>query len=346
MVSQLTTACPSESLRSFRTIILEPALLLLVMIAVSDGPQTARSYAVAIAATGAMAAVVGLVQYGTNQNIITAEEDIRRIRAFYGSPNNLGLLLDRTLPMTLALLAASSTVPRRTGWLAALAISTVGIVLTLSIGAWIAVAFGIGVTALFLGRRWVVGTVIAGLCAVAVGAAAFGRSERFLGHLDLSSGTSFLRIQVWESSFAMIRDHPLSGVGLDCFLHYYRDLGYMLPAAWPEPSLSHPHNWLLDFWLSLGPLGLLLAVSLAVWLALSCIRIARSSPDRTAVVLAGGACGALGATLIHGSIDNSFFLPDLAVLFWVGFAIVRMLSSPGEQQADERASLLVSQPKV
>ena len=48
----------------------------------------------------------------------------------------------------------------------------------------------------------------------------------------------------------MLRDHPLLGVGLDNFLYEYPK--YILPEAWREPNLSHPHNIVLDFWVRLG----------------------------------------------------------------------------------------------
>ena len=40
--------------------------------------------------------------------------------------------------------------------------------------------------------------------------------------------------------------------------------GYILPAAWRDPSLNHPHNVVLDWWTRLGLPGLALA---AAWLA-------------------------------------------------------------------------------
>ena len=48
----------------------------------------------------------------------------------------------------------------------------------------------------------------------------------------------------------MARDNWLFGVGPDNFLTHYR--AYMLPEAWREPNISHPHNLLLDAWVSLG----------------------------------------------------------------------------------------------
>ena len=40
-----------------------------------------------------------------------------------------------------------------------------------------------------------------------------------------------------------------------------------------------------------------------------------------------GLVGSLIATLVHGAVDNSFFLPDLAALWWTTYALLGMLSA-------------------
>ena len=58
----------------------------------------------------------------------------------------------------------------------------------------------------------------------------------------------------------MLRDFPSRGIGLDQFLWLNRSR-YIDPHIWNERYTSHPHNLLLDSWLSLGLPGLaLLAV--------------------------------------------------------------------------------------
>ena len=62
------------------------------------------------------------------------------------------------------------------------------------------------------------------------------------------------RIDLWKAGAAMIRDFPVSGIGLDQFL-YWHPVRYIVPENWSERYVSHPHNIVLDFWLSLGVLG-------------------------------------------------------------------------------------------
>ena len=121
----------------------------------------------------------------------------------------------------------------------------------------------------------------------------------------------------------MVRGHPIAGIGLDAFL--YRDqLESILPAAWAEPNISHPHSWVLQFWLGLGLLGLVAALALLArffWLAVPQARRGRGGERRA---LAGGALASMAGLLVHGALDNSYFLVDLAVLFWWHLALVEI----------------------
>ena len=125
---------------------------------------------------------------------------------------------------------------------------------------------GVPASLLFLaamrGRR-----AVAVLCGVLVLAAVVVflvvGTGRLTSLLDATQGTTFFRLQLWQSSWSMLRDHPLLGVGLDNFLYHYRTY-YVLPTAWEEFDLSHPHNLVLDFWLRLGLPGLLVFAWLVV----------------------------------------------------------------------------------
>jgi O-antigen ligase len=118
----------------------------------------------------------------------------------------------------------------------------------------------------------------------------------------------------------MVRDHPLLGIGLDNFAYLYQQV-YLREGAAAEPSLSHPHNWVLNFWLSLGLIGLIAFG----WLIVGFWRVARGT--RTWYVV--GALGALADLLVHGFIDNSYFLVDLAFLFWLSLALVDRADTSG-----------------
>jgi len=290
----------------------------------------------ALVAAGLLAAAIALAQLATHQQTYltsVAGTPFSRVRGLYGSPDNLGLLLDRVIPMwlALALIPRSRSSVRFLLWAVGLILS-VTLVLTFSRGAWLGVVVG-SLFVVALTYSW--GRWFAMMClALAVlGGAVYG--PRLVNALQLGhANTGVRRVDVWRSSLAMIRDHPVFGVGPDNFRHYYTPvhqpyqrgcapgLGYMEPEAWSEPCLSHPHDEFLDFWLSTGlaGLGAFIWLEVVFWRS-SALAWRLLSPGRDRALLLG-AMGAMLAALVHGLIDNSYFLMDLSTVFWLLCAYV------------------------
>lgn len=294
----------------------------------------------------AVVAAWGIGQAITGQGLITAE-GVARVRGPYGSPNNLALYLGHALPIFLAMAALPVERAHRQLALALAAPMLAALVLTFSKGALLlglpAAVLAMGLAA---GGRW---RWLAPL-AVAVGLAALlplFRTERFAGLLDLQSGTTFFRLQLWRGAWNMVQDHPWLGVGLDNFLYAYRTT-YVPPAAWQELNLSHPHNILLDFWTRLGLVG----VAVGVWLfaaAFASLRrsLALADDGRRAALI--GLLGSLVATLAHGLIDNSVFLPDLMMLFMLTLGLLaraeeRLTTAPVEGPAEPPSAAAAAPP--
>jgi len=151
-------------------------------------------------------------------------------------------------------------------------------------------------------------------------------TDRFRSMLDTSAGTGFFRLRLWQSAWNMLRDHPWLGVGLDNFLYQYRTR-YILPDAWQEPNLSHPHNIVLDFGTRLGLGGIVILV----WLQIAFWRLAaglyRRLPQGGVRALTLGLMASMVATLAHGLVDNAFFLVDLAFIFFMTLGMVARLAT-------------------
>jgi putative inorganic carbon (hco3(-)) transporter len=305
---------PGESVRTVRLVLLEPALFYFLLTRLGvDRVQLAAALVLGGVASG----LLGLVQWWVGLTI--EAEGVERIRGAYRSPNNLALYLDRVIPLAAALALLT---PRR-AWAVAVAVMLIAQAMTFSIGGWAATGLALVFVVVWAGRRrLLVGiATIAALCAVVL---ALWRPERITSHLTGSGeSTSFLRMRLWGSALEMLLDSPLFGVGLDNFLYRYnpaRGGSYLDPSAWREPDLSHPHNLFLDWWLSLGVVGFLLLLRLLRhFYALARTGLRADGVDRA---LALGAAGAMVATLAHGLADNSFFLPDLAALWWASYILV------------------------
>jgi O-antigen ligase len=321
-----------EAAREFRTVILEAALFYGLVRTMVHDRRRVWQMADAWVLGATFIALVGILQWVLGSNLITAE-GVWRVRGFYGSPNNLALYLGRVFPLALALavwgdgerarLGRSSSVRRR-GYALAAVLMAAALLLTYSRGAWL---LGVPMAVLFLaamrGRRTLFLTAgvlilasVALILAVGVG--------RLTSLLDTAEGTTFFRLQLWQSSWDMIRDHPLLGVGLDNFLYHYRT-HYVLPTAWEEFNLSHPHNLLFDFWLRLGMPGLAVLIGLLAASFRQGRRVYRSLPEGHARLLVLGLMGGMTNFLFHGLVDNAFFLVDLSYAFMVMAALVQAL---------------------
>ncbi|MBL7202070.1 MAG: O-antigen ligase family protein [Anaerolineae bacterium] len=311
------------AVREFRTVFVESALFYaLLRLAL----RTLRAHRRVIEGwlLGATAiSLIGLGQRVSGQNLITVG-GISRVRGFYGSPNNLALYLSRALPVLLAVAWQGRDRVRRLAYgIAALPVLA-ALVCTQSRGALL-LALPAALLALGLLKRsrkatW---TALGALAALVLLLLPLVVAGRLFTWFDPSTDTGLFRLRLWRSTLSMLADHPLTGVGLDNYLYAYRSR-YVLPSAWGELDLSHPHNLLLDAWTRLGIGG----VGIVVWMLVAFFRGAwaqlRTVPGDRRAVLLGLASGMIAA-LAHGLVDHAIFVIDLAFVFGLLLAMAHPL---------------------
>jgi O-antigen ligase len=141
---------------------------------------------------------------------------------------------------------------------------------------------------------------------------------------------------VWRSSIVLLKVNPIRGVGLDQFLYIYRSR-YIVPEGSADPDLSHPHNFILDYWVFLGIMGVVVGLWLQVafWRTIwsTYRRVRHTDPMLFALLL--GAMGMMANFIGHGLVDVSFFFINLSFLFSLVVAVVlrihRLASSDDAQ---------------
>jgi O-antigen ligase len=161
---------------------------------------------------------------------------------------------------------------------------------------------------------WLIGFGVLGLLGLIV----IQQVPQLAGRLDLTGETGVFRLNLWGASLNMFAEHPWLGVGLDNFLYAYRGR-YIFEAAWQEPNLNHPHNILLDFATRLGLFGLL-AGGWLFWEYGRHLKQLLGTVPAEHLPLAVGLGGLLTNIIAHGLVDHSFFLVDLAFVFYLGLA--------------------------
>jgi putative inorganic carbon (hco3(-)) transporter len=332
LVSTLLAADRHVAAEWFRWTIAEPLLYFFMLLIALRSERRWWYLTVSAVLGGAVSAAIAIGQSLTATSgtaLPVVQVRLQQARGVYGSPDNLGLLYDRIVPLWLALMLATSSLVRRVFWGLVGAVLLLALLLAYSRGAWLALAIGVLLFvawALPWGKWLALGALLGALL---LGVAAGPRIARALtsGH----SGTASMRLIIWNAAARMIRDHPVFGVGPDNFQHYYAPtrkqdrwqnecapgVGYVGNNDQGQPCFSHPHNEFLDFWLSTGIAGL----AAFIWIQVVFWRQAMAG-IRARDVLTLGASAAMVAALVHGLVDNSYFLPDLAVLFWILCALV------------------------
>ncbi len=244
--------------------------------------------------------------------------------------NQAGGMIAAFMPLQIAALAAAKR-GRVLSWIAMslLCLSTIGLLMSGSRGAWLAlvvVAFG-WCSWLFsehLASRGHVGPIIHPRRNLWIVAPVVGGIVIFMVVLVTPVGTWLVgtgsdRLNLWRNSLDLASDYPFSGLGLSSFEMSYSSYVLLLHVGY----LTHAHNLLLDVWLQQGVLGLLSVV----WLfAAAAWQRPLGSP------WAQPALASLGVILLHGLVDDAFYGysgTGILVLF-VPFALLtRQAKHPG-----------------
>ncbi|WP_376795171.1 O-antigen ligase family protein [Thermogemmatispora sp.] len=354
------------ALRAFREEVLDPLLYLLLALYCLRTRQDLVRLLLALFAAGLLIALLGLGQYADFLSHGASLSDVPRINTVYGSANSVGLLFDYTLPVGLALILMPRTAMGSflASWrcrLLALALCLPLIVvlyLTRSGGAWAAclgaVVFLIACT--IADRQLLLICGVGFVLLAGLGLLFFHNNigtylmERHANAQGI--GTLTKRLYLWESALHMIKDSPVTGYGLDNWLCHYSlnsvchttNLYHYWITTDPqthrptglryEPDLSHPHNIVLQIWVSVGLVGLLaflMVLMLFFWLLFRILRhlYRQAEADPWLVWGALSVGGAMVAALIQGMVDSSVLEQDLAFCFWIlilALLLVRLLS--------------------
>ena len=324
VVSLLWTQRIGNAITELRQFIIEPTIFYLMLRSIRPTKQTYLQLIDTLIIAGVLVSVIGLVQYTQGQGIITAEGGAKRLASVYGSPNNVGLMLGRAIPFALAFVLIYTDRNRRYFSIASIVVMSIALALTQSVGA---ILFGIPAIIIVIlvfvyGRKSIMPITVVGL----LGGIGFGIltqiSARFANILDFSSGTNFFRLRVWESAIEIIQDYPITGIGLDQFLYLFRGK-YIRPDAIWDRDLSHPHNFILDYWTRLGVVGVTLFFVIQISFWHNCILAIKHFKQHDPILLALsiGLMGSMADLLAHGLIDNSVFVYDLAFIFALQLAL-------------------------
>jgi hypothetical protein len=253
-----------------------------------------------------------ITQFGTFLNRIAP-----KLNAPVPHPNNVAGILEIAFPICLAL----TVYPRHARATAQsimlfvlLSIIGLGLVMTASRGAWLAIGIAGALIVLlawinhdesakpFLrSRGWLIGlVVVAGLIVFGAGPVAHS-----IGTIQTASG-DFPRSELYRQVWGLIQDYAFTGAGLASFPMVYSTYQLLIQVYF----LPHAHNIFLQIWIEQGLLGIVAFT----WLIVALCRWVWQQRGKMNWLVVGG-IGATAAMLVHGLIDAPLWYSDVTTVF-------------------------------
>lgn len=126
---------------------------------------------------------------------------------------------------------------------------------------------------------------------------------------DRKQTSSNIRYEIWKTSLIIIKQKPVTGVGLSNYQNYFSKMtsGQVNYPEFVSPQALTAHNIFLNLF-AVG--GIILLLSFLVYISQIGLRL---NPVSIAV----------WSILIYGLVDTPFFRNDLALLFWILVALTQ-----------------------
>jgi len=335
---------PSASLREL--VVFFQYLLILLATVRWTTPERIPSVLMVMILAGLISVAMALRQYfggfeSTLAQIESADPYLvqtlteRRVFGFTFSPDMLAGLLAMLIPLCLGLAGAALLtypsdksrirVSRKTLILifTPTLILLAGLLLTRSLGGWLAGILGIGIFFMILPRKGRISRrakILLASASVIVLVIAFSwlihtRGSQFL---DSSSwnNPALLRLLNWKASVLVYKERPLFGVGLG-------NLGLAYPYHRPLKGneIQYAHNNFLQILTEAGPLGLLGILGLAsLFFLLAWKQPANKDPAQALIIRGILAAGVV--FLAHSLIDFDLYVPEVSSAFWILFGLL------------------------
>jgi O-antigen ligase len=279
--------------------------LFLIVPVVYDLARGARTKTVmdVVVTVGALAAAYGIIQYGM------LHFDSLRLRP-RGTMGHY-MTYSGTLMLVIGVAAARIVFGVRDRVWPALVMPALIVALTLTFtrSAWVGVC--VGVSLLFILKDFRLTGLIPVIIALLFALAPDRITDRIMSVFDLRDPSSRDRVAMLQTGAAMVKDHPLAGVGPNMVERVYPQ--YRDPDGVQKVN-PHLHNVPVQIAAERGLPALAIWLAFIAMLAAGVFRIFRSGHDR---VLAAGALAGIAAMLAAGLFEYNFGDSEFLMLFLV-----------------------------
>lgn len=288
----------------------------------------------AMAWSAALAVIYGFYQFSFGIDIadmkwVDAEafpELKKRVFSTWENPNIFAGYLGEAIAMTFAFFIRAENENKRLRLGIAIAALAACLVMTYARGACFAVMLTLAGYGLVKDRRVLLGCVAIGGVALLVDPML---AERLLSVFTKIDTSSEMRLAIWESSAAMILDHPILGIGWGAFRFVYPEYDFYIND--PAVIIYHAHNMYLNYAAEIGVIG----AAAYFWFFFGTMLTAFLSAGKEESLFVQkfelGAALALVSVALGGLTDDVVFNIPTSMLLWMGCALAMAARGAGTE---------------
>ncbi|WP_196593947.1 O-antigen ligase family protein [Pectinatus sottacetonis] len=310
-------------------------LYYLTIQSINDEKQIKKIFVVVAAAAlivilyGFMQYIVGINTAGMGWTDKQAFPGVTmRIYSTWHNPNLLAGYLDMILALLFGVFIIWKNKKARKIIAVLFIMAAICMGMTYARGACFSIAAAVAVYGIFYDRKILLPFVIFIAVVLYIDTTLFYRLLSVFMSMDTSSE---LRIALWESTIAMILDHPFLGIGWGAYYFVYPTYDFYMQGHFIK--IVHAHNMYLNIMAEIGIIGFLGYMTCffsAMWYSLRNFKYLASS-------FLGGSllgCGlALMSLAFNGLTDYVLFNTDLSMFFWFTIGIIVVIMGSPQMQA-------------
>ena len=316
----------SMSMRYFAFHLTGFLLVLLVVSSVRRYEQLQILAALAVAGI-TVAALYGCYQGYVGVEVVPSQQDMvlnagmpGRVYSFFDNPNNFAELLAMLIPLDMALLLNVKGWRARLACLISLAVCVAAIGLTYGRSCWLGLALAVVVFLGLVNWRLIPVLIVLGICALPLLPETIYNRLLTLGSAQEDSSVQY-RFSIYESTFRLLQDYGLRGVGLDSDV-----VQAVFRANYPPMSNGaypiHTHNNYLQMWVETGLVGFVAYLALLLNQLKNGVKSVVSCTDRRLKRLLAAAVGGFCGIMLVGVAEYTWFYPRNMFVYWALFGII------------------------
>lgn len=260
----------------------------------------------------------------------TAENITTRAYSIIGSPNILGVIFVLLINIAMARSLSSQKWKHRVYYGGSALIMLAGLLFTMSRGAWLAFAFGVGIFTLILVPKLIVPLAGAGAGFVLFGGALSERLLYMMSPVYLMKSAAGGRLYRWAIGYELWTRNKLFGVGLGRFGGAVAINNRLAP--------FYLDNYYLKTLVEMGIYGVAGLLFVIICFVISSLRaIGNQHTIKGRIMTIGLFSGAMGV-LAQNFVENIFEVPGMVVYFWLTVALINAYGKWSTVEAEGRGN--------